>query len=138
MAYVAYGASWTPLQLGLLYLPQYLLVHLVHLGHGYLVHEGDGAGHRVLGHLALQEIHVVIFLHLAPLTLLELDENHDPLAAGSIRVGNADCRRDIGGRVRVEEVVDLPGVDLSLIHISEPTRLGMISYAVFCLKKKKQ
>src|SRR5665648_581852 len=27
-------------------------------------------------------------------------------------------------------------VYLSLIHISEPTRLGMISYAVFCLKKK--
>src|SRR5450756_340148 len=27
---------------------------------------------------------------------------------------------------------------LSLIHISEPTRLGMISYAVFCLKKKTQ
>src|SRR5450759_3861011 len=24
-------------------------------------------------------------------------------------------------------------MDLSLIHISEPTRLGMISYAVFCL-----
>src|SRR5450756_606350 len=30
------------------------------------------------------------------------------------------------------------GADLSLIHISEPTRLGMISYAVFCLKKKKK
>src|SRR5665648_1181636 len=30
------------------------------------------------------------------------------------------------------------GYNLSLIHISEPTRLGMISYAVFCLKKKKQ
>ena len=29
-------------------------------------------------------------------------------------------------------------VVLSLIHISEPTRLGMISYAVFCLKKKKR
>src|SRR5450756_1117687 len=29
------------------------------------------------------------------------------------------------------------GQGLSLIHISEPTRLGMISYAVFCLKKKK-
>ncbi len=26
----------------------------------------------------------------------------------------------------------------SLIHISEPTRLRRISYAVFCLKKKKQ
>src|SRR5450756_2772450 len=33
-----------------------------------------------------------------------------------------------------------PGTNkhLSLIHISEPTRLGMISYAVFCLKKKKK
>src|SRR5674536_108196 len=29
------------------------------------------------------------------------------------------------------------GQDLSLIHISEPTRLLSISYAVFCLKKKK-
>src|SRR5665648_11369 len=28
--------------------------------------------------------------------------------------------------------------DLSLIHISEPTRLGMISYAVFCLQKKNK
>ena len=28
--------------------------------------------------------------------------------------------------------------DLSLIHISEPTRLRRISYAVFCLKKKKK
>src|SRR5450759_4228160 len=27
------------------------------------------------------------------------------------------------------------GLALSLIHISEPTRLGMISYAVFCLTK---
>ena len=26
---------------------------------------------------------------------------------------------------------------LSLIHISEPTRLRRISYAVFCLKKKR-
>src|SRR5665648_1224499 len=46
----------------------------------------------------------------------------------------------------LNQVYDLPlpiiaswrGVyKLSLIHISEPTRLGMISYAVFCLKKKK-
>src|SRR5659263_611634 len=35
------------------------------------------------------------------------------------------------GDLRVEVVQQL-----SLIHISEPTRLGMISYAVFCLKKK--
>ena len=38
------------------------------------------------------------------------------------------------------EMIDLARfaeIGLSLIHISEPTRLGMISYAVFCLKKKK-
>src|SRR5660398_55553 len=29
-------------------------------------------------------------------------------------------------------------LNLSLIHISEPTRLRRISYAVFCLKKKKK
>ena len=28
-------------------------------------------------------------------------------------------------------------LELSLIHISEPTRRTPISYAVFCLKKKK-
>ena len=33
-------------------------------------------------------------------------------------------------------VGDYGNPGLSLIHISEPTRLGMISYAVFCLKKK--
>src|SRR5660397_279662 len=32
----------------------------------------------------------------------------------------------------------LPVLELSLIHISEPTRLRRISYAVFCLKKKKK
>eukprot|EP00658_Telonema_sp_P-2_P023056 TRINITY_DN19233_c0_g1_i3.p2 TRINITY_DN19233_c0_g1~~TRINITY_DN19233_c0_g1_i3.p2 ORF type:complete len:106 (-),score=6.44 TRINITY_DN19233_c0_g1_i3:15-332(-) len=31
----------------------------------------------------------------------------------------------------------LQPMSLSLIHISEPTRLLSISYAVFCLKKKK-
>src|SRR5450756_3142891 len=35
----------------------------------------------------------------------------------------------------VERLVESGHLDLSLIHISEPTRLGMISYAVFCLKK---
>ena len=37
-----------------------------------------------------------------------------------------------------EAIKILDGVeDLSLIHISEPTRQAEISYAVFCLKKKK-
>src|SRR5450756_304853 len=32
------------------------------------------------------------------------------------------------------DILGSGGTELSLIHISEPTRLGMISYAVFCLK----
>ena len=38
------------------------------------------------------------------------------------------------GNPLIKEKMDL---DLSLIHISEPTRRTPISYAVFCLKKKK-
>src|SRR5678816_1137113 len=41
------------------------------------------------------------------------------------------------GGVDMEFVKWIP-YDLSLIHISEPTRLLSISYAVFCLKKKKK
>ena len=37
-----------------------------------------------------------------------------------------------------EQLQAVGNLILSLIHISEPTRLGMISYAVFCLKKKKK
>ena len=33
---------------------------------------------------------------------------------------------------------DYVALELSLIHISEPTRRTPISYAVFCLKKKKK
>eukprot|EP00658_Telonema_sp_P-2_P085608 TRINITY_DN9796_c0_g2_i1.p1 TRINITY_DN9796_c0_g2~~TRINITY_DN9796_c0_g2_i1.p1 ORF type:complete len:166 (+),score=46.25 TRINITY_DN9796_c0_g2_i1:3-500(+) len=38
----------------------------------------------------------------------------------------------------VQEAVNHVEHILSLIHISEPTRLLSISYAVFCLKKKKK
>ena len=34
--------------------------------------------------------------------------------------------------------LELALFELSLIHISEPTRQEAISYAVFCLKKKKK
>ena len=40
--------------------------------------------------------------------------------------------------VTTEDGGRLNAFALSLIHISEPTRLGMISYAVFCLKKKNK
>ena len=38
---------------------------------------------------------------------------------------------------KVYAIKPLTFMNLSLIHISEPTRLRRISYAVFCLKKKK-
>ena len=47
------------------------------------------------------------------------------------------ARNDLMGMVREDLGYDMARhVDLSLIHISEPTRLLSISYAVFCLKKK--
>src|SRR5674536_220515 len=44
---------------------------------------------------------------------------------------------ELGVAVADEELDTRALVGLSLIHISEPTRLLSISYAVFCLKKKK-
>ena len=40
-------------------------------------------------------------------------------------------------RIEREGLASLEQYILSLIHISEPTRQAEISYAVFCLKKKK-
>ena len=44
-----------------------------------------------------------------------------------------DCDND-----HSENPEDWIAPELSLIHISEPTRQAEISYAVFCLKKKKK
>ena len=41
-------------------------------------------------------------------------------------------------KLNVTEHADELLDNLSLIHISEPTRRTPISYAVFCLKKKKK
>src|SRR5450756_1259139 len=62
----------------------------------------------------------------APSGALDLALDHLQLEFGD-RLGGIEALRAGLGAVH----------DLSLIHISEPTRLGMISYAVFCLKKKK-
>ena len=63
--------------------------------------------------------------------LLESENSHlfflmkDEQIAGMLTVGI--YHSPTGGKAWIEDV-------LSLIHISEPTRLGMISYAVFCLR----
>src|SRR5665648_946577 len=65
-----------------------------------------------------------------------------PLVVGQVQHARGHGLVDRGLEVVQTEGPERPRVlhdaqDLSLIHISEPTRLGMISYAVFCLKKKK-
>eukprot|EP00658_Telonema_sp_P-2_P034525 TRINITY_DN2519_c0_g1_i19.p1 TRINITY_DN2519_c0_g1~~TRINITY_DN2519_c0_g1_i19.p1 ORF type:complete len:604 (-),score=234.24 TRINITY_DN2519_c0_g1_i19:29-1840(-) len=48
---------------------------------------------------------------------------------------NANAAKQAAAALNVKKTAD---AELSLIHISEPTRLLSISYAVFCLKKKKK
>src|SRR5674536_363472 len=62
---------------------------------------------------------------------------------GALVIGERDSREHpLKVVLRLEQLALarlLGGVEvLSLIHISEPTRLLSISYAVFCLKKKKK
>jgi len=61
---------------------------------------------------------------------VNIDQNKRTEASKKIEVNNIQANVLKGGK---EDSTEL---NLSLIHISEPTRLGMISYAVFCLKKK--
>eukprot|EP00658_Telonema_sp_P-2_P061028 TRINITY_DN4978_c0_g1_i5.p1 TRINITY_DN4978_c0_g1~~TRINITY_DN4978_c0_g1_i5.p1 ORF type:complete len:362 (+),score=89.16 TRINITY_DN4978_c0_g1_i5:188-1273(+) len=59
---------------------------------------------------------------------------------GSIHMTDQEISKIIGEIFIQRNSVNLhlDVLDLSLIHISEPTRLLSISYAVFCLKKKKK
>src|SRR5450759_5492258 len=59
------------------------------------------------------------------------------LAIASMALGNITAIAQTNLK-RMFAYSTIAHMGLSLIHISEPTRLGMISYAVFCLKKKKK
>src|SRR5659263_424615 len=59
------------------------------------------------------------------------------LEVKSRRVGGATYQVPVEVPGRRARTLAIRWLVLSLIHISEPTRLGMISYAVFCLKKTK-
>ena len=65
------------------------------------------------------------------------DESYDLVIANHVLFYCKNVNKALDEIVRVLK----PGgvlVCLSLIHISEPTRRTPISYAVFCLKKKKK
>src|SRR5678816_1103518 len=63
-----------------------------------------------------------------------------PVIGHEILKGSASKYVRMGALIALghHEKYDGSGYPLSLIHISEPTRLLSISYAVFCLKKKKK
>src|SRR5450756_2034211 len=67
---------------------------------------------------------------------VELIDTGDPIPAGSDAVLMVEDLNEV--EPGIFEIIKpaSPWQNVSLIHISEPTRLGMISYAVFCLKKK--
>src|SRR5660397_264501 len=71
----------------------------------------------------------------AQLQEIEAVEGFETGEVKEIKTGDGAYR---ARSVIVATGVDPKGLGLSLIHISEPTRLRRISYAVFCLKKKKK
>src|SRR5450756_235898 len=87
---------------------------------------GGGRHLRVVAH-PLEQIHVVPGEDPA----LQGRERH-ALAGPVVEGAQADVVARVEIAVVDREIGEIQ--QLSLIHISEPTRLGMISYAVFCLK----
>src|SRR5678816_3468064 len=67
------------------------------------------------------------------LNFTRLRRPHPEILSRSARIESEILRREA-----ILEVKEGAELKLSLIHISEPTRLLSISYAVFCLKKKKK
>src|SRR5450756_2985081 len=83
----------------------------------------------------LVTVGVFMLIHLTPgdPALILLGEDRSPQAIAAIHQ-----QLGLDKPLYMQYVIWLGHIvhGLSLIHISEPTRLGMISYAVFCLKKK--
>src|SRR5678815_3351194 len=77
-----------------------------------------------------QRLGIVLFHTVAVVTFFY------SVLAGLLRTSDCLSEEKREGTLGLLFLTDLKGYDLSLIHISEPTRLLSISYAVFCLKKK--
>src|SRR5678816_456784 len=71
----------------------------------------------------------------APILLTRTPYNANELTT---HTNSSHLGPSLEGYDNATDVIVEGGYILSLIHISEPTRLLSTSYAVFCLKKKKQ
>ena len=67
---------------------------------------------------------------------IEIGFNSDVSQIITAQTVKGAARLMLETRNHPESEIDKVTTPLSLIHISEPTRLLSISYAVFCLKKK--
>ena len=87
--------------------------------------------------LADQATGVIVQQDLGDTCLIDIDLNENPkLLKQSVEILSTIQRAHIPQIDKLDEE-SLMMQMLSLIHISEPTRHLRISYAVFCLKKKK-
>ena len=116
---------------------------------GRFIKDGDivfaGTGVSMLAATAAKRIYApkaVVFFETGGIDPA-LDEI--PMAVSDLRVMYGTCLNSglieafsIVGHRKLHTIAFLGAAQLSLIHISEPTRLLSISYAVFCLKKKKK
>eukprot|EP00658_Telonema_sp_P-2_P022085 TRINITY_DN18815_c0_g1_i3.p1 TRINITY_DN18815_c0_g1~~TRINITY_DN18815_c0_g1_i3.p1 ORF type:complete len:208 (+),score=45.80 TRINITY_DN18815_c0_g1_i3:77-700(+) len=104
-------------------------------------------GVMVVGGTVAEAWHELYYLERACMTYMMAKATGLPLLVIPDPICEHGCRQELKGLSHYSKlhfeaqrrVVDArwPLCKLSLIHISEPTRLLSISYAVFCLKKKK-
>ena len=106
---------------------------------------GEDARVTILGHVQRGGSPTAFDRNLATLTgfaavdeLLAMTPESEPQVIGirGNRINKAPLMHCVKQTQAVAEAIADKDFGLSLIHISEPTRLLSISYAVFCLKKK--
>eukprot|EP00658_Telonema_sp_P-2_P032027 TRINITY_DN23827_c0_g1_i2.p1 TRINITY_DN23827_c0_g1~~TRINITY_DN23827_c0_g1_i2.p1 ORF type:complete len:227 (-),score=55.08 TRINITY_DN23827_c0_g1_i2:50-730(-) len=107
--------------------------HLWHLYDYYLV----GGGEYYATKVAMRDVTMMMSYNDGTVWIDVRPDAVFPNIATDIAVATARIFRAADGKQVWEATIPDITMNLSLIHISEPTRLLSISYAVFCLKKKK-
>ena len=126
---------------------KYIIIGLGNYG-GVLAEELSVLGHEVIGVDTNEHRVDVLKDKIATSFIIDAtdEQSLSVLPLKDVDVVIVAIGENFGASVRVVALLKKKGVkhiyaravDLSLIHISEPTRQAEISYAVFCLKKKKK